>query len=254
MNGSSSVRPAFRRAAHHAVDAFAASKLGSIDSVGTNAPLVALTFDDGPDRERTPQVLDVLAGCQARATFFMLVQNARAWPELVRRAVIEGHEVALHGVDHSSLAGASRRSTRLLIVDAAIELGAISGTHVKYFRPPFGHQTVASCLGIRNAGLDCVVWDLDSLDWRGGEEPLVASKVVAQAAPGSIVLLHDGCAGDGQPSFDRAKTVQLVLDGLQRRRLYTTTLSALCASGQPHRTVWLSRPHVLSSNGIGIST
>jgi len=250
MNRLRSLKPAIQRAAHRAVDASAGGRLGSIDSVRTDQPLVALTFDDGPDREWTPRVLDVLADCRARATFFMLVQNARRMPDLVHRVVADGHEVGLHGVDHRSLAGSPRRSTRLLLDEAALELGAISSTPVKYFRPPFGEQTIASFLGVHDASLECVVWDLDSLDWRGGEELRVATDVVTQTAPGNIVLLHDGCAGDGQRNFDRATTVQLVLEGLQRRSLHSTTLSSLFASGKAHRTLWISGSHLFSSNGV----
>lgn len=230
----------FRPAARRAVDVLAASRLGSIKSVHTDQPLMALTFDDGPDPDCTPRVLDVLAGRQAHATFFMLVQNARRFPELVHRVVADGHEVALHGVDHRSLAGQSRKSTLHLLVAALLELSMMSGTPVVYFRPPFGEQTVGSFLGARDAGLDCVMWDLDSFDWRGGDERQVASRVVAQTVPGDIVLLHDGFAGDAHRGFDRAKTVDLVVDGLQRRTLHSTTITHLIASGSVHRTAWFS--------------
>ena len=84
--------------------------------------MIALTFDDGPDPEWTPRILDILAGQQSHGTFFMLVENARAFPELVRRVVAEGHEVGLHGLNHRNLIGGSRRSTRRLLEGAASEL------------------------------------------------------------------------------------------------------------------------------------
>ncbi|BBY19361.1 polysaccharide deacetylase family protein [Mycolicibacterium litorale] len=250
MTDPSSLTSAVRRAAHRAVDGLAGGRFGSIDGVRTDQPLVALTFDDGPDPEWTPRVLETLARNATHATFFMLVQNARRHPHLVRRAVAEGHEVALHGPDHRSLAGARRRATRMVLGHAAHELRAISGAPVHYFRPPFGDLTPASFLAIRDAGLACVVWDLDSLDWRGGDERLVATEVVTRTVPGNIVLLHDGCAGEGRRDFDRAKALQLVLDGFRRRSLHSTTLSALFASGNTHRTVWFSRSHVSSPKGV----
>jgi peptidoglycan/xylan/chitin deacetylase (PgdA/CDA1 family) len=242
--------PSVRMRARRAVDALVGTRLGSIRSVRTDQPLVALTFDDGPDDEWTPRVLDILAERQAHATFFMLVQNARRMPDLVRRVVADGHEVGLHGFDHQSLAGRSRRSTRYLLGSAATELETIADAPVDYFRPPYGDQTVASFLGTRDAGLECVVWDLDSLDWQGGEERRTAAEVVSRAAPGNIVLLHDGVAGDARRCANRGKTVELVVDGLQRRELRSATLSDLLAVGTAHHTAWFSLRASVSERSV----
>jgi peptidoglycan/xylan/chitin deacetylase (PgdA/CDA1 family) len=235
MNDLSDHRIRVRRAAYRALDTLAGARWGPVGNVRTHQPLVALTFDDGPDPRWTPQILDILAEQRSCATFFILVENARRFPELVRRVIAEGHEVGLHGIDHRTLAGGSRRSTRLLLDAAAAELAAISGVPVKYFRPPFGAQTVSTFLGERDAGLETVMWDVDSFDWRGLDERKVASDVVDRAEPGSIVLLHDTLADDPGCAFDRARTVQLVVDGLQRRSLRSTTISALMASGTVRR-------------------
>jgi peptidoglycan/xylan/chitin deacetylase (PgdA/CDA1 family) len=212
---------------------------------------VALTFDDGPDPEWTPRILDILARHQAHATFFMLVENARVLPELVRRVVAEGHEVGLHGLDHRNLAGGSRQSTRCLLEAAASELATISETPVTCFRPPFMAQTVATFLGARDAGLETVVCDLDSFDWSGLEEQQVASRVVVQAVPGSIVLLHDHRADAPQWAFDRSKTLQLIVDGLGRHSLHSTTVSRLVASGEIRRTAGFS---LRAQLGLRVST
>jgi peptidoglycan/xylan/chitin deacetylase (PgdA/CDA1 family) len=240
MNTSFGLKLAARRAAQGAADVLVGTRLGSIRSVQTDQPLVALTFDDGPDPEWTPRILDVLATHMAHATFFMLVESARRLPKLVHRVVAEGHEVGLHGLDHRRLVGESRRSTRRLLDAAATELATISATPITYFRPPFGAQTLASLLGARDAGLETVLWDVDSLDWSGREERQVASEVVVGIAPGSVVLLHDRLADDAQCVFDRSMTVQLIVDGLQRRSLHSTTLPRLIASGKVRRTVSFS--------------
>jgi peptidoglycan/xylan/chitin deacetylase (PgdA/CDA1 family) len=230
----------FQRVTQRAADALLAPRLGSIRSVVTDEPMVALTFDDGPDPEWTSQILDILASQQSHATFFMLLENARKMPELVRRAVDEGHEVGLHGVDHRSLIGGSRRATRQLLEGAATELAAIAGRPVIWFRPPYNAQTIATFLGARDAGLDAVYCDLDSLDWSGLEEEQVAAGVVVRAAPGNIVLLHDRLADDPACEFDRAKTMRLLADGLARRSLRSTTLTRLLALGKISRTALFS--------------
>jgi peptidoglycan/xylan/chitin deacetylase (PgdA/CDA1 family) len=237
--------PRGRRAARHAVDALAGPWLGSIRRVRTHGPYVAVTFDDGPDGVWTPQVLEVLTDRACHATFFMLLSNARTHPELVRRVVAEGHEVALHGADHRSLVHVSRRAVRECLDSAASELAAIAGAPVKLFRPPFGAQTVRSYLGARDVGLDCVVWDLDSLDWCGGSEQEVAGSVITQAAEGAIVLAHDGCADIDEERgltapFDRARMTELLIGGLLQRGLHSITVSDLLAVGNVHRTAWFS--------------
>ena len=167
MSLSNGLKHRARDVAKRTADVLAGTRLGSIQSVQTDQPLVALTFDDGPDQEWTPAILDILARSQSHATFFMLVDSALRLPELVRRVVAEGHQVALHGLDHRRLAGGSRKSTRVLLDSAVIQLATISGAPVTYFRPPFGAQTVGSFLGARDTGLETVVYDVDSFDWSG---------------------------------------------------------------------------------------
>ena len=240
MNDPFARKSGLQRAAHSAVDAVVGNRWGSIRSVRTYQPLVALTFDDGPCSEWTPKILDILAHYRSHATFFMLVENARRLPGLVHRVVAEGHEIGLHGFDHRRLAGGSRRSTRRMLAAAASELATISGQPVKYFRPPFGAQTVGSFLGERDAGLETVMWDLDSFDWSGLGEREVASEVIDRTEPGSIVLLHDTLADDPGCSFDRAVAAELIVDGLQRRTLQSTTVSGLLESGQVRRAAYFS--------------
>jgi peptidoglycan/xylan/chitin deacetylase (PgdA/CDA1 family) len=229
--------------AKRAVDALAGSCLGSVQRLSPASTAVALTFDDGPDAECTPEVLDLLAAASARATFFMLLPPARRRPELVHRVVGGGHEIGLHGADHRSLAGLSRREVRDRLASARTELADLSGVPVRLFRPPFGAQTLRSFLGTRDAGLECVVWDVDSLDWRGGDELEVADRVDRMAGPGSIVLLHDGAADTRVPrsTRHRVRTAELVLDRLHARALGSTTVTHLLATGDVHRTIWFTR-------------
>lgn len=235
MNTTFDYKNRVRRAAYRTVDTLVGAHWGPVGSVRTDQPAVALTFDDGPDPRWTPHILDILGQCSFRASFFILVENARRYPELVHRIVEEGHEVCLHGIDHRRLSGGSRQSTRLLLNAAAAELAEIAGRPVRYFRPPYGAQTVSTFLGERDAGLETVMWDVDSFDWSGLEETEVASGVITRVAPGSIVLLHDILSDDPQCRFDRAESLQLVVDGLARRSLRSTTLSDLMELGTVRR-------------------
>ena len=99
--------PSARRAVRRVVDPMLRS-VGSIKGAKTSERVVALTFDDGPDPVWTPLMLDVLASHDVPATFFVLLERAQAYPSIIGRAVSEGHEVALHGVDHRRLVGLLR--------------------------------------------------------------------------------------------------------------------------------------------------
>ncbi|OBF16550.1 polysaccharide deacetylase family protein [Mycobacterium sp. ACS4331] len=235
MNEHAAHQGRIRRVAHRTVDTLVGPRWGPVGRVGTDEPVVALTFDDGPDPRWTPRILDILAGNDCHASFFMLLHNARRHPELVRRVAAEGHEVCLHGIDHRRLTGGSRRSTRQLLGGAASELAEISGVPVTCFRPPFGAQTLSTFLGACDAGLETVMWDVDSFDWRVPDEQEVASDVIARAGAGSIVLLHDTLADDPESDFERADTVHMIVAGLARRALSSATVSRLMSSGTVHR-------------------
>jgi len=157
---------------------------------------VALTFDDGPDPATTPVVLEALAEHGARATFFVLGERAARHPELVRRLVAEGHDVALHGHRHRhpwlrtprGLVGDLERGRRVLT--------ELLGQPPRFFRPPHGGWTWPLLARVRALGLVPVQWEVEAGDWLPGATPEgVAAKVLGRVLPGSVVVMHD--AGPG---------------------------------------------------------
>ncbi|HET9776850.1 MAG TPA: polysaccharide deacetylase family protein [Gemmatimonadaceae bacterium] len=175
--------------------------LGRIDS---DRKVVALTFDDGPNPDATPRILDTLGEKGVRATFFVLGSHAERWPELVRRMSSEGHQLGNHGYFHRKLQFKSpfyvRRDIRLGI-RAIRRAGAPAP---RYFRAPHGFRSpwttpIASSYGERTVGWSLGVWDSD----RPGVNEIVR-RTIEGVTPGSIVLLHDG---DGyNPDGDRMQT------------------------------------------------
>lgn len=189
--------------------------------VDTAAPEVALTYDDGPDPAHTPGLLDLLAERGVRATFFVLAEAAEAHPELVRRIVAEGHELALHGRDHARLTRMPARAAVAEIAAARDLVQRVSGAPVRLFRPPYGAHTPAMLWGWRRLGLDVVIWSGWAADWQDDPAELIAERARAAVHPGGILLLHDtradpGTLGPGErmPSFDRAEATALLLDRL----------------------------------------
>lgn len=153
---------------------------------------VALTFDDGPDRDSTPYFLDLLAQHGTRATFFLLGRHAAEAPALVRRMVGEGHELGVHGWTHRcAVAIGPRRLARELRATRRV-LEQVGGRPVRWYRPPYGVLPSHALVAARSAGLETVLWSEWGVDWRPDRSPeQVVTTVRRRLRPGGTVLLHD---------------------------------------------------------------
>jgi peptidoglycan/xylan/chitin deacetylase (PgdA/CDA1 family) len=234
--------PAARRRVRRATDGVLAP-LGSVRGAHTDAPVVALTYDDGPEPGATDAVLDALAEAGVQATFFQLVYRAEAYPELVSRIVAAGHEVALHGIDHTRLTGLTAAEVTRRLVGGKHRLEQVAGRPVRLFRPAYGSQTVRTYLAARRAGLDVVVWGPTAEDWRDGTPAEVAGRALAGVAPGEVVLLHDAFEvppGDRtpEPTFDRGEVTRALLAGLRESGYTASGVSTLLAGRRTWRTAW----------------
>jgi peptidoglycan/xylan/chitin deacetylase (PgdA/CDA1 family) len=157
---------------------------------------VALTFDDGPDPEVTPRVLDLLDEASAKATFFCVGARAKDHPNIVREISARGHAVENHAFGHSRAMGfwGVGRMARD-IGDAQKVLADITGQAPKFFRAPFGIRTPLTEPALARLGLRCVAWSVRSLDTVDRRSERVAARVNRRLAPGAIVLMHDGLEG-----------------------------------------------------------
>jgi peptidoglycan/xylan/chitin deacetylase (PgdA/CDA1 family) len=187
---------------------------------------VAITFDDGPNPDATPRILDVLREEGVSATFFVLGRHAEHWPGLVRRMTEEGHQLGNHGYWHRKL---HRRLPSYVRDDLTRGTEAIvqasGGVRPRVFRAPHGFRNpwvtpIAASLGQRTIGWSLGVWD----SARPG-----ASEIARRALNGlharSILLLHDGDGYD--PDGDRLQTAEalpMIIRGLRDRGLQFTTL------------------------------
>ncbi|MEI5907824.1 polysaccharide deacetylase family protein [Bacillus spongiae] len=156
-----------------------------------NGKYVALTFDDGPNKNVTPQVLQILKEFDAKATFFMLGIQVERYPELARKVANEGHEVANHGYDHHDLTQLNKQQIKSQIVKTKELIKEVTGQVPSLLRPPYGafDHKVEAIASLTSSPL--VLWSVDSLDWKRKGSQTVSNIVQQETNPNSIILLHD---------------------------------------------------------------
>jgi peptidoglycan/xylan/chitin deacetylase (PgdA/CDA1 family) len=236
----SMLSPTGRKRARRIVDRVL-GPLSSISGLVEPSQWVALTFDDGPDAETTPRLLDLLKLRGVRATFFVLTEKALRHPDLIRRIVAEGHEIGLHADVHTRLTTIAMREAKRRLAAARDVLERVSGRPVRYFRPPFGAQSLATYFAARAARLEVVVWSQDAHDWVEGPPEEIAAFGLRNLEGGGILLLHDGLeipAGEPIPTFDRIRAFTLILDGLAARGFGPVPVGHLLSTGTARRTAW----------------
>ncbi|HEX4902211.1 MAG TPA: polysaccharide deacetylase family protein [Acidimicrobiales bacterium] len=161
-------------------------------SVDTEQPLAALTFDDGPDPEFTPAILDVLARYEVPATFFMMGWNASTHDALAREVVAAGHEIGNHTYDHQNLAFATGEETFEQLRRGADVIEEVTGVRTRWFRPPRGQLSGFSIRHATMLGHDTAIWSVTRGIPGRGTVADVRDHLVQHIGPGDIVDLHDG--------------------------------------------------------------
>jgi peptidoglycan-N-acetylglucosamine deacetylase len=152
---------------------------------------IALTFDDGPDPDGTPAVLEALDRLGWTATFFMLGAQVVRYPQIAEAVVAAGHEAAVHGFSHRNHLARGPVEVGRDVVRAASLVADVTGTRPTWFRPPYGVLTSASLVAARRAGLRPVLWTAWGRDWEHSSPARVAATVGRQLRSGGTVLLHD---------------------------------------------------------------
>ena len=199
----------------------------SYNSCNVEGPYVALTFDDGPSATLTPRLLDILKEKGVKVTFFVLGQCVETSPDVLARAVAEGHEIGNHSYDHKQFTriGAAGIAAQVDRTNAAIE--AAIGKKPAVVRPPYGATNAAINKRLNEEfGLKVIMWDVDPLDWKIRKSDRVTEQILKNTKAGSIVLSHD----------IHPTTIQSVantIDGLKAKGFQFVTVSELLAMDRP---------------------
>ena len=220
---------------------------------------VALTFDDGPDPEWTPKILDILKAAKVKAAFFLVGVNAERYPNLVRRIVDDGHEIGNHTYYHPNLALCWPEHVRLELNATQLLIQTLTGRGTTLFRPPYAADTQPARLAdlmplqiAQDQNYLVVLENIDPQDWAKPGADVILQRIKQQRHDGNIILLHD--AGG-----DRSQTVEAlprIIEYLQARndtivplsKLLNTTRDAL----MPPLPGGQSMSHYISSTGFRV--
>jgi peptidoglycan/xylan/chitin deacetylase (PgdA/CDA1 family) len=166
--------------------------LGIARRLDLGSGAVGLTFDDGPHRHGTPAVLDALAAAGARATFFVVGEQVRRDPGIVREVVAAGHRLAVHGDRHRALTLVGPRALRTDLDRCAALVAELGGRPPERYRPPYGVFTPAALIVARRRGWTPLLWSAWGRDWRARATAASIAELATRAVGGGdVVLLHD---------------------------------------------------------------
>lgn len=169
--------------------------LASAAKENGGAKKIALTFDDGPSREYTAEILDILKEYGVKATFFVVGVNIEKSPDLLRRIVAEGHEIGNHTYSHPHLQkmDTATLAKELTRTDGLIQ--SITGLSPTLFRPPEGVVTDSVKTAAGDGGYRLVLWSIDTRDWALNSVSNILRTIKQEASDGDIILFHDWVAG-----------------------------------------------------------
>ena len=199
-------------------------------SENTKEKLVALTFDDGPSHVWTPQILDELKRANIKATFFMIGEHVKKYPEVAQRVVNEGHEIGNHTYDHHVLLYYKPEELLKEIKDTETVIRKITGRTTSYFRPPKAWLTETEKIQIKKLGYKIVLWSLNSKDWVNFDDKYIVNYLVRNIHPGEIILFHDSggvFSTEGGNRHETIKTIPLLVNRLRGKGYKFVTVSEL---------------------------
>lgn len=164
---------------------FGASNPKDVDA---DAPMVALTFDDGPNPQYTGRILSVLEANYSHATFFVVGTNAEKYPEMLQAIVSSGNEIGNHTYSHANLTDIASADVEEEIDKVNRAVKKATGEIATVIRPPYGAYDDEVLSQLQQP---VVLWDLDTEDWDSRNAQTIVDNILANVEDGDIILMHD---------------------------------------------------------------
>lgn len=183
---------------------------------------VAITFDAAWGNEDADQILNTLKENNVRATFFMVGDFIRKYPDLVKRIAQEGHDVANHSNKHPHVNKMTKDAIKEDIMGAHEEIKNLIGVECNLYRPPYGEYNDTVLDAAKECHYHTIQWDVDSIDWKGYDAPTIVKKVLEHKhlGDGSIILLHNGAK-------HTAEALPKIITGLKEKGYEIVPISEL---------------------------
>nr|WP_312471423.1 polysaccharide deacetylase family protein [Neobacillus sp.] len=197
--------------------------------INTKEKMVAITFDDGPHPVFTPQILNILAKYNAKATFFVAGNKVKRFPEILRREVKEGHEIANHTYNHiyDRNITAATLTAELEETDKLIQ--SIIGYKPTLYRPVGGlYNDLIINTAVKNGKLVILwSWNKDPKDWQNPAASRICRDITEEVRPGNIILLHDWHGSEFSQACQTVLALDTVLDFLSKNGYKCVTVSEM---------------------------
>lgn len=217
-------------------NAVAASPSVLVSRATTSDKVVALTFDFGSDAGNLTRILQTLGDKGVKSTFFATGQAATNYPSAVRSVVTQGHELGNHSYSHPYFTQltAAQMTDELSRASTAIR-NATGQAPKPYFRPPYGDYNSAVLQAVGDVGYShTIMWTIDTVDWQGVSSAAIRDKVLNNATPGSIALMHVGGGATGTPD-----ALPGMIDGLRAAGYQLVTVSELLGATPTGQTLYV---------------
>ena len=159
--------------------------------VQKDSKVCSLTFDAAWGNEDTQQLIDILGKYNIKATFFVVGEWVDKYPESVKALHDAGHEIMNHSDNHPYFTKLSAEQIKIQLNTCNEKIAAITGVTPILFRPPYGDYNDSVVATVRECGMYCIQWDVDSLDWKDPTPDQICQRVLKRVQPGSIVLFHN---------------------------------------------------------------
>ena len=187
---------------------------------------IALTFDDAPDVNFTPKILDILKKNGVKATFFVVGWRVEAYPDIVKRIVADGHILGNHTYNHANLPKLKDDAFHEQIIKTDRIIENFTGYIPNIVRPPYGNVTDRQVHWLVTQNKTIVNWNVDSLDWKGLKAEQVTTNVLTHVHAGSIVLQHSGTGAGGDLS-GTVNALPKIIDELKNEGFKLVTIPEL---------------------------
>ena len=188
---------------------------------------VALTFDDGPNPEYTPQILGILKKYGVKATFFVVGKNALLYSDIIMNIQTEGHTIGTHSYSHIHAWLLFPFSFLKDLTKSCSTLRNLTGKQPQWYRPPWGTFNILIPSAAKKLRLSLAYWSISARDWESDVSPeRIANTVLAKTKPGAIIVLHDN--GDNHSSVDKTvKALPIIIESLKSKGYQFVTLDEL---------------------------